>query len=179
MLPTAQRPLPATAPSDRSQRPLPATAPSDRSQRPLPATAPSDRSQRPLPAPTRSLRQAEDEIDDIQQEIAVMAQCNSRYVTRYFASYVEGTKLWIVMEYVGGGSILDIMDNGPVSAASSTHAATRPPAPYPLSRPSEDPRRRPSAQLALMRITSNAIRTHAHPIEQPPPTDAPAPNACR
>ena len=108
-----------------------------------------------------------------------MAQCNSRYVTRYFASYVEGTKLWIVMEYVGGGSILDIMDNGPVSAASSTHAATRPPAPYPLSRPSEDPRRRPSAQLALMRIASNAIRTHAHPIEQPPPTDAPAPNACR
>ena len=60
------------------------------------------------------LEQAEDEIDDIQQEIAVMAQCDSKHVTRYFGSYVSGTKLWIVMEYVGGGSVLDMMDSGPL-----------------------------------------------------------------
>ena len=35
-----------------------------------------------------------------------MSQCDSPYVTRYFGSYVSGTKLWIVMEYVGGGSVL-------------------------------------------------------------------------
>jgi serine/threonine protein kinase len=52
------------------------------------------------------LEQAEDEIDDIQQEIAVMAQCDSQHVTRYYGSYIAGTKLWIVMEYVGGGSVL-------------------------------------------------------------------------
>ena len=43
-----------------------------------------------------------------------MAQCDSPYVTRYYGSYVLGTKLWIVMEYVGGGSILDMMDAGPI-----------------------------------------------------------------
>mmetsp|Transcript_18990 Transcript_18990/g.31797 ORF Transcript_18990/g.31797 Transcript_18990/m.31797 type:complete len:567 (+) Transcript_18990:59-1759(+) len=60
------------------------------------------------------LEQAEDDIDDIQQEIAVMAQCDSPYVTCYYGSHVLGSKLWIVMEYVGGGSILDMMDAGPI-----------------------------------------------------------------
>ncbi|KAH6914908.1 STE/STE20/YSK protein kinase [Coprinopsis sp. MPI-PUGE-AT-0042] len=63
------------------------------------------------------LEDSDDDISEIQQEIASLAQCDSEYVTKYYGSFVVHYKLWIVMEYLAGGSCLDLLKAGPFSEA--------------------------------------------------------------
>ncbi|KAI6709692.1 hypothetical protein PZA11_006496 [Diplocarpon coronariae] len=58
------------------------------------------------------LESSEDDILEIQQEISVLSTCASPFVTQYKTSFLRGHKLWIVMEYLGGGSCLDLLKPG-------------------------------------------------------------------
>ncbi|BGP57170.1 hypothetical protein JCM8202v2_004810 [Rhodotorula sphaerocarpa] len=64
-----------------------------------------------------NLEDSDDDIAEIQLEISHMAACDSPWVTKYFRSFLRGWKLWIVMEYLAGGSCLDLLKPGPWSEA--------------------------------------------------------------
>ncbi|KTF92105.1 hypothetical protein cypCar_00008366 [Cyprinus carpio] len=44
----------------------------------------------------------------VQQEIIMMKDCKHSNIVAYFGSYLRRDKLWICMEYCGGGSLQDI-----------------------------------------------------------------------
>jgi serine/threonine-protein kinase 24/25/MST4 len=55
------------------------------------------------------LESTDDDISEIQAEIAHLSTVSSVYVTKYYGSFVRGYRLWIVMEYLAGGSCLDLV----------------------------------------------------------------------
>ncbi|CAI6007004.1 unnamed protein product [Closterium sp. NIES-64] len=64
------------------------------------------------------LEEAEDDVEDIQKEIALLAECRAPNITRYYGSSVHNTKLWIVMEFMAGGSVADLLQEAPLDEAS-------------------------------------------------------------
>ncbi|GAA6053991.1 hypothetical protein JCM3770_002407 [Rhodotorula araucariae] len=70
---------------------------------------------RPVAIKIIDLEHSDDDIAEIQLEISHLADCDSEWVTRYYGSFLRGWKLWIVMEYLAGGSCLDLLKPGPFS----------------------------------------------------------------
>ncbi|KAL7336520.1 kinase-like domain-containing protein [Rhodotorula toruloides] len=72
---------------------------------------------RPVAIKIIDLEGSDDDIAEIQLEISHLAACDSEWVTKYYGSFLRGWKLWIVMEYLAGGSCLDLLKPGPFSEA--------------------------------------------------------------
>ncbi|KAG0671744.1 hypothetical protein C6P42_003406, partial [Pichia californica] len=56
-----------------------------------------------------------EEVKDIQQEIQFLSNLKSvPNITHYYGSYLNGHKLWIVMDYCAGGSVRTLLKPGPL-----------------------------------------------------------------
>ncbi|KAK0516708.1 hypothetical protein JMJ35_001311 [Cladonia borealis] len=58
---------------------------------------------------------AEDEVEDIIQEISILSELHSPYVTQYHGSFLKGSDLWIIMEFCSGGSCADLLKPGHIA----------------------------------------------------------------
>ncbi|XP_054457014.1 mitogen-activated protein kinase kinase kinase kinase 5-like isoform X2 [Anoplopoma fimbria] len=50
----------------------------------------------------------EDDFSVIQQEIVIVKGCKHPNIVAYYGSYIRANKLWICMEFCGGGSLQDV-----------------------------------------------------------------------
>lgn len=55
------------------------------------------------------LEENDDDLIDIQKEIDMLRACESKYVAKYFGCCLVDTSLWIVMEYMDGGSVREVI----------------------------------------------------------------------
>lgn len=53
--------------------------------------------------------QEDEDTKELEKEIAILEQCHSPYIVSYKGTFKKDGKIWIVMEYCGGGSVCDLM----------------------------------------------------------------------
>ncbi|KAF5391909.1 hypothetical protein D9757_001747 [Collybiopsis confluens] len=57
-----------------------------------------------------NLDTADDDVGDIQREVALLSQLrDAPNITEYYGCYMDGPRVWIVMELAQGGSVLSLM----------------------------------------------------------------------
>ncbi|OAG41910.1 hypothetical protein AYO21_03913 [Fonsecaea monophora] len=68
------------------------------------------------------LESSEEDLSDILSELSVLSSCSSPHVTKYRLAFLRRQTLWIVMEYLGGGSCADLL-KPPPHRISESHIA--------------------------------------------------------
>lgn len=57
-----------------------------------------------------NLDTSDDDVADIQREVALLTQLRDAVnITQYYGCYLDGPRVWIVMEYASGGSVRTLM----------------------------------------------------------------------
>jgi serine/threonine protein kinase len=57
-----------------------------------------------------NLDTADDDVADIQREVALLTHLRDAVnITKYYGCYLDGPRVWIVMEYASGGSVRTLM----------------------------------------------------------------------
>jgi serine/threonine-protein kinase 24/25/MST4 len=56
-----------------------------------------------------NLEQSAEELTEIQREIDMLRACESEFVLKYYGCTLVGRKLWMIMEFMGGGSVRDLI----------------------------------------------------------------------
>ncbi|KAJ2357838.1 kinase that interacts with cdc31p [Coemansia sp. RSA 2618] len=56
----------------------------------------------------------EEDFSDMQREINLLSQVHSAHIAQYYGSFIESSRMWIIMEYASGGSIHKLMQAGPI-----------------------------------------------------------------
>ncbi|KAK6458200.1 kinase-like domain-containing protein [Scheffersomyces xylosifermentans] len=54
------------------------------------------------------------DIFEINKEIQIISECRLDQITRYLGCFVKHYKLWVIMEFVNGGSLWDLLKPGPI-----------------------------------------------------------------
>ena len=49
------------------------------------------------------------ELESLKKEIAILIQCNSPYIVKFFGAYLKDQDLWLVLEFCNAGSVQDII----------------------------------------------------------------------
>ncbi|MDP2438272.1 MAG: protein kinase [archaeon] len=57
-----------------------------------------------------NLEAADEDFEDIQLEISILANMRHPNIVSYFGSFVNSNELWIIMEYLNVGSCRDVLD---------------------------------------------------------------------
>lgn len=52
---------------------------------------------------------------EVNKEILIISECRLPQITQYLGCFVRNFKLWVIMEYVNGGSVFELLKPGPIS----------------------------------------------------------------
>lgn len=55
------------------------------------------------------------DLFEVNKEILIISECRLPQITEYLGCFVRNFKLWVIMEYVNGGSVFELLKPGPIS----------------------------------------------------------------